>query len=289
MPDFEPQQPPQKEVASPEQKTYSKLKTIAEQLGSHTRNVIDGIGEIGNKFLERTWYTHSASLLLLESIAVKTLSLVATPEISSKGKMIGVGFWTSGIAALLEEDVVKAIKDKVNVGNHMSIHLGHYRTPFGKELSDETVVRPGQKIGIIDILRNLPSLEKDENLLAITKKLYRESEADLRELAKMCQDNNPSLEGVEVFYGVSHLAGPLAKRLGFDVFDIANPLKRTGVTLTGKLIAAGYGWKNKQWREYQSKFKSAREAFISRKKLIELYGEKNPEEDQPQIREESDQ
>jgi len=163
---------------------------------------------------------------------------------------------------------------KVNVGEHMSIHVGHFRNPLSKELEDHTIIKAVKKIGIIDIERNLPKLSEKESLVGITRMLFRETESDLKELALMCKAGDPRLEGLDIFHGVSHLAGPLAKRLGFDVYDIANPVERVASSLIGRLISSDVGAKNEEWRKYQSKFKSAREAYISRSKLIRLYSDK---------------
>jgi hypothetical protein len=269
MSDTEPP-PPIETRLSTEQKPISDFRGVAEKLGDYTSEILTGAKNSGQKFLEKTWYSHQVSLFYLEGAVLKAIG-IAVPEARLAGKA-----WTQlGVVAIIE-NLAKTVKvGEINVGEHMTVSVEVFRDFAHKELSDGSILRPGQKIGKIDFLRKLPTLKEGDNLLSFTKQLFRSGEQSLRELAELCEKNDPRLGDVEFFWGISHLAGPLAKRLGFDVFDIANPIKRLGYKALGKGIAYSIAKKNKHWQMFEKNFKAPHEAVISRGKLIELYGSKS--------------
>jgi hypothetical protein len=224
-----------------------------------------------DKILQKTWYTHNMGLFYMEAIGVKSLALL-TPEFRSELlKASSILNYAGALASF--EDAYLATRTKIKLGEHMSVRIGHYRHIAGRELSDGNVVSGGAKVGVIDFMRNMPTLDKHDNLISLTRDLFDSAQTSLIELAKLCNSEDPRLEDINTFYGVSHLAGPLAVRLGFDVFDIRNPIDRSMYKMLGKGIVTTIAKKNSSWQRLKSNFKDPREAFISRQRLINLYGE----------------
>lgn len=267
MPDFEPPSIVETGVRT-ESERSSEFRTIAEQIGGHTKHTLENAKNISKQFLEKTWYSHSTSLFYLESVVIKSLSLLY-PELRAEGKMLGVGLSLAGFSTNVD-NVVKKLTTKIPVGEHMDVIMGRFRSIKNKELSDGSVVKPGSKVGVIHFTRNLPIMDKQSNV-AFSRQLFRSGEESLNNLAGLCEANDPRLEGVEFFYGWSHLAGPIAKRLGFDVFDIANPIRRLGPKFVNTFLAGGLK-DTPTFQRINYIFKTPREAFISRQKLVELYG-----------------
>ena len=77
---------------------------------------------------------------------------------------------------------------------------------------------------------------------------------------------------MEYFYGISHLAGPLAKRLGFFVTDWGSETDRRLYGWAGKTIARLVAGGNEEWRKMKDNFGPPRMAVISRKDLISGFG-----------------
>jgi hypothetical protein len=140
-------------------------------------------------------------------------------------------------------------------------------------LSDGTIINVGDRIGTIHLLRQLPKIDEKDSLNVVTRGLYQSVRGSLEELAALSISHDPRLEGVEAFYGASHVAGPLARRLGFDVVRIEDWSDRMTETLISQTIVF---WKSphKNWidRWKQIKGKEAQEAYISKRKLVQLYG-----------------
>lgn len=149
-------------------------------------------------------------------------------------------------------------------------------------MSDGQEVRPGQRVGELHFTRNIEPLAKDTDVISYARMLYRSGEKSLEELAVKCEQNDPAFEDINVFYGVSHIAGPLAKRLGFDIFRITNPVNRFLATyLAKKGMEDEFTGNSQQWELFKRNFKSPNFAYISRQKLIELYGERSKKNHKP--------
>lgn len=91
----------------------------------------------------------------------------------------------------------------------------------------------------------------------------------------MCQQNNPVLKEIDIFYGASHIVRPFIEKLGFDIFDIENPFRRIRLRREGYNFVRHIAGGNLQWQRTKRNFRDPREAFISRAKLVELYGNPN--------------
>ena len=99
------------------------------------------------------------------------------------------------------------------------------------------------------------------------------TKSSLENLAAWCEANDPLLEGINVFYGVSSLAaGPQAKKLGFEIHEIENPLKKAIMKHVGKTIIRRMSGANSGWHQYKKTQRVPKEAYISREKLVSLYG-----------------
>ncbi len=164
--------------------------------------------------------------------------------------------------------------DEIRLGEHMTVRKGANRNHKVKFLLDGTMIQPKQPIGILDFDTSLPFMEDDGNVVAYTRNLYRSGIDSLQTLARLAQNDDTRLEGVTTFFGVSHLAGPLAERLGFETHDIKNPVSRFIVSKIGEKIVELNSSNNQNWQEMKANMKPAREAFISRKRLVEIYGSK---------------
>ncbi len=162
-------------------------------------------------------------------------------------------------------------KNKLDIGTHLSVCRARYRGVSKKVLSDGIVIAPGQMGGRLDLVRNIPQLGEEANLVAASRSLYNEVLLDLKILAYECK-HNEFLEEISFFYGYSHLVRSLARKLGFNVFDIKNPLKQAFYTHLNKQIVEKRNKENKAWQAFKGNFKPAKEAFISRDKLVSLYG-----------------
>lgn len=167
---------------------------------------------------------------------------------------------------------------RIAVGQHMDITMGYSAVDVWPNesmpmltLSDGTVVTPQTSVGKIDIVRNLPTLGDNTNLLGFTRELLKSSKQSMEELAYICQTQDNELEGVEVFAGVSHLARS-AGRLGFTVFDIDNVEDRRKATAVSKSIAKSVAQRVEAWQELSENYKPAQIAFISREMVIDRFG-----------------
>lgn len=260
---------------TPFKDTISRFNQLITKINfSDIKVGIDNVGRFGEKMLSRAWYSQDFSMLYTEAILAKTLAFAFPDKID---KILYFSDFLGLLGIITKKESI--LGDSINVGKHMRITRDHNRVTT-KELSDGTIVKPGQRIGTIDIVRDLKVLKSDDNLISAVKELYGDTEEDLKELAALCMNNDPKLKDVEVFRGISHLAGPLAKKLGFDVKDIKNPIVKMYATLSGKIIVKQYAKNNEVWNNIpgktpRNKFKSAREAYISRKKLVELYGDQD--------------
>lgn len=156
----------------------------------------------------------------------------------------------------------------------MTIQPTIFFDPIPRALSDGFLLRPGHRIGRIHIIDNLPILGMNDNLLGATREIYRSTVLSLTQLAELCQNDDRKLSRIKAFYGISHLAGPLAERLGFDVFDIRSETIRKAHHIAGYVLAHKVGGYNTEWNRTKGNFKSPKEAIISRNKLVDLYGKK---------------
>lgn len=246
-----------------------ETKKVASMLGEHVAKELSGLKDKSKNAINRILYSHTMSLFCLEAFISKAAGVYKHDEnLIDLGKRKIIAAELKGL-----NGVVKKVKtDSVLVGDHMTFRRTNYTGFASKELSDGEIVRPGDRIGEIDFVKDVPKLGKDANLFVFTRYLYNSAQKSLRELAELCAENDPSVDGIKAFHGTSHLVGPLAKRLGFDIYEIANPIKRAVYKKWGKAIAKNVAGESLMWQEYQKNFKPPREAYISRSKLVELFG-----------------
>ncbi len=254
-----------------------KIRNAAESLKNKFFEVVESAKVVTKQVVERAWYSHSSTMFALESLVFDAM-LIANKGNPTKILIGGVGTLLKnslGLSTMVEDLKVNGGKS-IDVGEHMKITTGKLRgTKEPRDVEGE-VLKPGDKIGIISVTRNLNKMQENDNLIAKTRELYRSTELSLTELAKLCEENDPRLKDINFFRGQSHLAGPLAERLGFDIYEIANPFERFSTKLAGKLIVKGHVGKNVEWKKFEVNYNDPKEAIISRKKLIELYGSGNP-------------
>lgn len=237
---------------------------IAHSLYNITENALKKLSRKGpSKYAEELFYKHIASNFIFELAFILPLA-VAT-------KIPG-----------LEQRIAdkKDLLDSISVGEHMNVDVMKYR---GKNLSlsDGTTVSNEDIVGQMHFYRNLPQL-RNNNIIAYTRDLYESASESLKSLARRCQKEDPRLSGVTAFYGESHIAGPLAKRLGFDIYDINNPLYKLFVYYGSKNVVDDTTKESRSYRAWKENFKPPRQAYISRAKLVELFGEK-PKEPVPEL------
>ncbi|MBI2020873.1 hypothetical protein HYS94_05700 [Candidatus Daviesbacteria bacterium] len=255
-------------IKIPESSLITRFKNAAQEIGRNTADLLSKTRDFSSRFLDRLWYSHSTTLWLMEAATSSALSL--NPQLHTLGTTAGLAF-LGGAIVTTAENIYRKRVNKIEVGEHMVVEIGRYKALRETKLAEGTVLKPGQKIGLIHFIRNLPILGREDSVISFGKNLYHQAEASLKDLALRCQNNDPALAGVEFFYGSSHLAN-LAKGLGFDVFEEANPFKRWLNTKKGKDLAERIAKNNIHWQKYRDNYKAARVAVISREKLIQLYG-----------------
>ena len=205
--------------------------------------------------LEKAFYRHIASLYFLDR-AVYFSAVLAS--------------FIPGI----EQKVDEKYKDEFEVGKHLVVVPMVYKDDQRVHLSDGTEISKFQRLGEMHFCRDLPQLTDKDNLVNFTKLLYREANISLQELALMCQNNDPRVKNITFFFGESHIAGPLAKRLGFDIHEISNPISKLMSYYKGKWLVNDLASKNPTWQIWKKNFKPPQRAYISRTKLVEFFGEK---------------
>lgn len=179
--------------------------------------------------------------------------------------------WAFGFVDKLHERAERAMG--IRVGEHMNVRVRKYPYTTPVVLSDGIAIVPGEKVGVIELLRDLPKISTHDNILLVTLNMYRSVQNSLEELAGLSERNDPRLDGIEAFYGSSHTAGPLARRLGFDVREIEDKNDRIAETIASQLVVFFHSphksWL-RRWKQVNSKV--AQDVYISRNKLIQMHG-----------------
>lgn len=217
--------------------------------------------------LEKTFYKHIASLYLLDRVVF--CSLLAASRIP-------------GVEQKLEDKYLKQEARSFRVGKHMIVFPNMYTDKKPIPLSDGTVISQYHHLGELHFSEDLPTLEQGGNLVTFTRQLYGAATESLEELAHLCQDNDPRVIGLAFFYGESHIAGSLAKKLGFDIHEISNPFRKLMQYYKGRWLVEQIAGKNPTWRHWKKNYKPPQRAYISRKRLVELFGRK-PVPESPKV------
>lgn len=163
---------------------------------------------------------------------------------------------------------------KVDLGEHMVVKPERFVNAKKVKLSDSTVVSPGDLVGRIHFGNNLLPLQNSKSLVTYTRDLYRSAEESLIDLAQLCKKDKHAVKDINVFWGRSHLVGRLTERLGFDTFPIRNPVVREWNKYWCKDVARAVAGTHEEWKRYEKNFRDPRDAYISREKLITIFGEK---------------
>lgn len=130
---------------------------------------------------------------------------------------------------------------------------------------------PNDPLAELNYHKSLPRIMPDEGLMSYSRNLLDQTKRSLTALALLCRNNDPRLDGVTEFEGVSHLVGSTAKKLGFDVSEIPNRWEKTAIELISTYIAIEEGWRNKQRRRFFRKLVEVKVAHISRQRLMERF------------------
>jgi hypothetical protein len=123
-----------------------------------------------------------------------------------------------------QETTNRTSKQDIDVGSHMTVCISNNDYPL--ELAGSITIKIPGRSANIHISRDLPPVTDHTSALGYARYLFDSSQTSLHELAKLTRRNDPRLDGVEFFQGISHLAGPLAKRLGFEVYDLKPSAER---------------------------------------------------------------
>ncbi len=219
----------------------------------------------------RLIYTRNYPLIVSEVIGAFSLALWAKDCIPLQ--IYGGGKFFLSMYQLFEGTINKVIDEQVMVGDHMSFHSEYYQAITARELSDGVKIYPGDKLGELEFLMDINTLQPEENLFQHIRELYTSAQVSLQKLAQLCQQNDPLVKNIVAFHGFSHLAGPAAVKLGFDTAKISDPILRFAVSMDAMDSAKGTASENHMWREFKKNFKTPREAFISRQTLVSRYGQ----------------
>lgn len=170
----------------------------------------------------------------------------------------------------------------VTVGEHMTVTSETAAECWpGKSaksivLDDLTEIRPKTPIGRIDLVRNLPRLDTSGSVIAFTRSLMTSTVQSLRELAQACQNREEQLVPLQAMAGMSHLAR-MGKRFGFTVFEIEDKVDQEWATRVSRSVSEKVAGNNHAWQKLAAYYKPAEIAYISKDRLVELYGPEGPQ------------
>jgi len=248
----------EKETVNPEETDTISVKGC--------RSLINSVAQEAAGILD---YRHSSTMLLLETAALQVASRVDnslyTPlfwlSISKAGRIV--------FERLFGEYI---FNKSLKIGKYLDLEVMKYRSLRSKQLSDGTIIQPGDKIGVFEFNNNrIKNLEPEDDFFHHIRDLYFSTKISFHNLALLCLNKDPLLEGVTAFYGVSHLAVKGAK-IGFDVGPVSNPLLKLIVDRFGRIDEREVVSDHPMWEQCRKQHRTPMEAFISRKRLVELYG-----------------
>jgi len=156
----------------------------------------------------------------------------------------------------------------IQIDSHMKMHSGPFRFD-DIELSDGTVIRKGQMMGHIDFEDNLPVHVEGTSRIAHMRAIRQMFLNSCNTLGELCAINDPRVEGLDYFGGVSVLSRSLEGIPGCEIVDMPVDEK---VKKAFQLLAEGYA--NAQAPMRQSNEKSPltpKIVIISRSNLISAY------------------
>jgi hypothetical protein len=239
------------------QKRFPNL--LNEFYNQAKNNLYESHGRLGN--LRQRLFPKAALMLLSDFLLIPM-------KFQGPTKFIKVGLFVTAGGKSMKSDFLQEL-NTIDSGEHMSVSIGKFRRelvlPNGEELGKNDIV------GRIDFIRNIPQMDKETPLVGFVRALFKSADSSLNELAKLCRDNDPRLKDIQYFYGISHLAGPLAEKLGFTTIELQDEEERKEQTKVAFRIAKMKAGKNDEWKKFTGNFKEPKIAVISRKELLEAY------------------
>lgn len=155
-------------------------------------------------------------------------------------------------------------------GRHGRIYYFRWRGGE-KKLKDGTVIKRGDVVGSINLVRNAPDHSEitNENLIGITRDFLIEVLQDFIELGNMVNSGDiPSFKAIK---GESHLASAsLAKLLDFDINESPSLLNKLTTAFTGSSLSTDKFSFNlyKNIQHFRGKFRRSNEIYISKEALV---------------------
>jgi len=225
--------------------------------------------------LEKTYYRHTATLLLLEATAISTFSHMQNPDAPILNSLYALPIGISAFKWL--EGKIRTPKstdrELAFAGKHMRVFEQIFYDLQTRNLSDGYTVHPGDRVGMLTLDKDVPIMKPEENTAVFARKLIKETENCLKELAIKCEKQDPALDGINAFFGLSLLAtGPLAKKFGFNSFNIEDPFRKAWAHYKSHDIAKDVAGKNDMWERAQKQPREVQEVYISRSELVRLFG-----------------
>jgi hypothetical protein len=212
--------------------------------------------------------SHSDTALLAEAIASKTIARLdpnfyyAMGAISlAKGTEWGMRrvtkFWS---------------QEHQTHTSYLHIWVNRYHSFTPMKLSDGTEIKAGDKLGIIEFDRNIPTMNENDDLTVFTRQTMWLAALSLGGLAHMCLNDDPHLRGVQVFCGASRIA-KMATYFGFDVKEMKDSRLKSKVAQQSRKVTEAVAGSNIAWQKQSKKnYHRVYQASISRDKLVRLFG-----------------
>ena len=191
--------------------------------------------------------------------------------VENAGPYIGA---TSLVAAGSLSVLYKKWWREIEVGQHMVLKPERFVHFKKVRLSDSTDVSPGELVGRIHFSSNFNELHEDTSIVTYTRELVKSGQESLGLLAEMCQEDKRAVKDINVFWGRSHLVGKFTERFGFDTMPVNNPLNRSFTKFWAKDCAREVVGNHPEWKRFEKNFRDPRDAYISREKLIAVFGKK---------------
>lgn len=144
-------------------------------------------------------------------------------------------------------------------------------------LPDGTVLRRGDKTGELHYLYRFDSPASGRELYSMIRKhLSTAVPESLSRLARLCEQNDPKLDDINVFYGTTSFGSKMLKKFGFAVGEIADvDVLEEERVMAEKIRSSMQQNLNDAQGDTSSVFSKTgepHEAYITRDKLIERYG-----------------
>jgi len=248
----------------------SNFPDMLKGLYTQITNKLQEVNPVKLNTLSKNLESKAFLVLLSDILVMPQKTQNPTPFI----KFLKGGLFYTALNKALKSDFLGGLTT-IKAGEHMTISIQEFgerlSLPNGETIEEKNVV------GRIDFVRDIPKMKRGASLVEFTKSLFKSANISLEELTRLCRDNDPRLKDVQYFYGVSHLAGPLARRLGFITLPIEDERDRKKCMSAAHSIAKKVAGKNENWQKFAGNFKQPQIAVISRQELLEAYPPKPQE------------